>query len=173
MTYFLDFDRTLFDTSAFLAYILERDNLGGLLSLSEVEMATELNSLTAKGLLVFAPGELDRFMYADANDFLRKNHDNSAIVTAGNVELQKAKLESVFHDDPSFPIFYNGDERKGTFIARMLTSYQEPLIFIDDKISELDSVALHCPQVQLYEMRRDGKAGAGTHTVIHSFNELS
>lgn len=173
MTYFLDFDRTLFDTSAFLAYVLERDNLSRLLSLSEVEMATELNSLTAKGLLVFAPGELDRFMYPDANDFLRKNHGNCAVVTAGNVELQKAKLESAFHSDPSLPIFYNGDERKGTFIARMIDSYEEPLVFIDDKISELDSVALHCPQVQLYEMRRDGASGAGTHTVIHSFNELS
>ncbi len=172
MTYFLDFDRTLFDTSAFLAYILERDNLSRFLSLSEVEMATELNSLTAKGLLVFAPGELQRFMYPDADEFLRKNKGNTAIVTAGNVELQKAKLESVFHVKPSLPIFYNGDERKGTFIARMISLYEEPLIFIDDKISELDSVALHCPQVQLYEMRRDGKDGAGTHTVIRSFDEL-
>jgi len=172
MTYFLDFDRTLFDTSAFLRYIIERDNLDRLLSLSEVEMAIELNAITAEGLLAFTPGELQPFMYPDAEDFLKKHDGSCLVVTAGNIALQKAKLESVFHREPILPIFYNGDERKGTFIARMISSYQGPHTFIDDKVMELDSVAEHCAGVALYEMRRDGKPGSGAYPVIRSFDEL-
>lgn len=172
MTYFLDFDRTLFDTSAFLRYIIERDGLERLLPLSEVEMAAELNTLAADGRLAFAPGELTRFIYPDAEKFLGKNHASSVIVTAGNVALQKGKLESTFHEEPIPRIFYNGDERKGTFIARMIDSYPAPRTFIDDKPMELDSVALHCPEMTLYEMRRDGGAGSGAYTVIRSFDAL-
>lgn len=172
MTYFLDFDRTLFDTSAFLEYVIDRDNLNRLLSLSEVEMAMELNALTAKGVLAFSPGELKSFMYADAEKFLQKNAGSCLVVTAGNVALQKAKLESVFHEEPVLPIFYNGEERKGPFIARMLASYPGAKSFIDDKVMELDSVAAHCSGVALYEMRRDGKPGNGAYPVIRSFDDV-
>lgn len=173
MTYFLDFDRTLFDTSAFLDYVLERDSLDRLRSLSEVGMATELNVLADEGTLTFAPRELKRFLYADAETFLKQHQSSSVIVTAGNVALQRVKLESTFSENPTLPIFYNGDEEKGIFISRMLDAYQSPHVFIDDKIVELDSVAHHCPSIALYEMRRDGGAGHGTYAVINSFDEVS
>lgn len=172
MTYFLDFDRTLFDTSAFLTYIIERENLSHLMSLSEVEMAVELNSITANGLLTFAPGELERFIYPDAVVFLKKNLASSVVVTAGNVALQKAKLESTFHKELPAKIFYTGEERKGPFLKGLLDSFPAPWSFVDDKPMELESVAKECPDIQLYEIRRDEKAPAGTFSIIHSFDEL-
>ncbi len=172
MIYFLDFDRTLFDTSAFLAYVIKRDGLRKIRSLPEVEAAVALDALVESGSLKFASGELAQFMYPDAKDFLDQYEGTSVVVTAGNPHLQKAKVANVFKKWPSIDLFYTGDERKGPFIGRVGGSYSAPQAFIDDKVMELDSVHEKCPDVLLYEMRRDGAPGSGAYPVIHSFLEL-
>lgn len=172
MTYFLDFDRTLFDTSAFLRYVIERDNLEKLLPLSEVQMATELNALATSGALTFVPNELERFLYADAVEFLKSHGASSVIVTAGNPALQRAKLENTFREGVVAKIFYTPDG-KGLTVKGLLDTFPGPWVFVDDKPFELASVSAECPDIKAYEMRRDGAPGAGSYPVIRSFVELS
>ncbi|MBV9349571.1 MAG: hypothetical protein JO026_02370 [Patescibacteria group bacterium] len=172
MTYFLDFDRTLFDTSAFIAYLMKRDGREELRALSETDRAKALNAAAAAGTLSFAPGELAQFMYPDAEAFLDMHARESAIVTWGNRALQEAKLENVFSERKDLRRVYT-DERKGALIAQLSKEYEKPWIFIDDKIIELDSVAGALPEATLYEMRRDGKPASGAYPVLRSFSELS
>ncbi len=172
MTYFLDFDRTLFDTSAFLSYLINRDKLDYYHALSELEMASDLEKRTAEGELAFSEAELVQFLYPDAEAFLAAHHGSIAVVTAGNENLQRAKLANVFTRYASVPLYFTSDERKGPFIARIIAEYPAPYLFADDKSTELDSVALYCPEVELYEVRRDGNPGSGLHAVIRSLSEL-
>lgn len=172
MTYFLDFDRTLFDTSAFIAYVIKRDSLQHLLTLSEADMAVELNTLTKGGKLSFSEGELFRFMYPDAVEFLQKKLSECVVVTAGNIELQKAKLENVFQPPYALPLFYTRDEEKGPFLKRMKDSYVAPYVFIDDKPSQLDSVQEFCPDVTSYEIQRGQWSPSGRYPLLSSFSEL-
>ncbi len=172
-TYFLDFDRTLFDTSTFLAYLIKREGRKDIYDSSDTEAATLFNDAAAAGLLSFSSGELLPFMYPDAESFLNAHAKESVIVTYGNVALQKAKLENIFASRPDVRVIYTGDERKGPFIAKLVREYPGPHFFFDDKPVELESVGSECPDVSLFEMRRDGAAGSGRFPVLRSFGELT
>ncbi len=171
-TYFLDFDRTLFDTSSFLSHIIARDGREDIFDSSDVDRAIALNVAAKEGLLSFAPGELFPFMFPDADAFLDANQERSVIVTFGNIPLQTAKLENVLANRASLRILYTGEERKGAVVARLAREYPPPWVFVDDKPIELDSVASLCPDAVVYEMRRDGKEGCGRYPVLRSFSEL-
>ncbi len=172
MTYFLDFDRTLFDTSAFLAYIVERDGLDELRSKTEVEMAARLNGPVAEGAIRFEKDELAQFLFPDAAVFLKAHGKESVIVTAGNPALQRAKCENVFASYPIFAIIYADDERKGPVLAKVAGSFPKPWIFIDDKPAELESVVVLLPEMSVYQSGRGTLPVLGAYPVIHSLAEL-
>ena len=171
-TYFLDFDRTLFDTSAFLAYLIERDNLKELHGKTEVEQAALLNPLIVSGMVGFSAGELTQFFFPDAAEFLKTHSAESVVVTAGNPELQRAKCGNALAIFPGLKIFYADYESKGPFIARLEDAFPKPWTFVDDKPTELASVGTVHPETRLFQMLRRDLAPHGAYPVLNSFDEL-
>lgn len=173
MMYFLDFDRTLFDTEAFFPFItsrfsepLPRTDDG------QAHLATSLARKVASGELAFAPGELASFVYPDVPEFLRALGNEAVIVTYGDEGLQRAKILSALAGIPRVSAIYVGAHRKGPPIAARLGASGTRALFVDDTPLELESVETHCPEVTLYEMRRDRDAGDGRWQVVHSLYGL-
>lgn len=172
MTYFLDFDRTLFDTDAFVAHLMRRPDAERFLRHeSESALAATLNALAQAGEVAFVPGELKPFMYPDVSGFISMAENDVAILTFGNSDLQRLKIENVLAGAPPISVFYTGDTMKGAYMKDWMGQYEHP-VFVDDMPAQLEDMAAHCPQVQLFEMRRDGGAGDGRWPVIRSLTEL-
>jgi hypothetical protein len=170
MTYFLDFDRTLFDTERALPYLFAKPACAELPEGPPLrERASELDALVQKGTLSFTKGELAPYLFPDAEDFLRTHE--CVIVTAGGLVWQKMKVESALPDSHT-PVLYTNDVPKGLAMQEMLVSSAPPFLFVDDSLLQLDSVAEHTPQVKIFEMRRDGSSGSGKYPVVHSLAEL-
>lgn len=172
MTYFLDFDRTLFDTDAFVAHLVKRPDAELFLSHESEEMlAAVLNRLCEEGKVSFAPDELKPFVYADVPEFLRMAGNEAIILTFGNPKLQKLKIENALAGIPRVSVLYT-DIRKGEFMKDRIMAYGASPVCVDDRAVELESLALHCPSAKLFEMRRDGGKGDGRWPVIHTLAEL-
>lgn len=172
MMYFLDFDRTCFDTDAFITYLKAHPVARSLQGGTEQEYARALNTAVLQGALSFGPGELSQFLFEDAARFLRDKENGVMLITYGNAAFQKAKVESALHGIPRISTIYTGDVRKGDFIAPHIGMYGATPTFVDDTVLELEIFSASCPGAVVYEMRRDGGAGDGRWPVIHSFNEL-
>ena len=170
MTYLLDFDRTLFDTDAYKAYLAEQPAYREFLALPELELAAILDRDAAAGKLAYAPGELAPFLYPDALAFLNARPD-ARIVTFGNPHLQRSKVESALHALSLSEVHYTGDLRKGPYLLANFAS-QDGLVLVDDALAELESVAASCPAMRAIEMRRDGGEGDGRWPVVRSLAEL-
>lgn len=164
MTYFLDFDKTLFDVLRAVPYLLAKPECAGLVG---PPYRFALDALVVAGALSLHRGELTPYLFPDAEAFVQ-NHD-CIIVTAGPVLWQRTKVESIF---PGVRTLYTGDLPKGSFVQDALSGATGPSCFVDDTVEQLDSVAEHAPQVQLFEMRRDGQPGSGKYPVVRSLSEL-
>lgn len=171
MTYFLDFDRTIFDTDAFIAHLLAKPDIERLRHESEEELGRILDDLVKAGAVSFAPGELTPFVYPDVPEFLRMAGNSAVILTYGNPALQKLKVENALAGIPRVSALYT-QVRKGEFMRDRIAAYGSETIAVDDRDFELESLAAECPKTRLYEMRRDSAAGDGRWPVIHSLTEL-
>lgn len=171
MRYFLDFDRTLFDTDSFIVYLSERPDIGSITQQEEMTLAAILDERAKDGSLVFEPGELSRFLYPDAAAFLREKENAVTIITFGNPALQEIKVKSALFGIPRMAVMYTGGVRKGEFLAPH-THLHEGAIAVDDSPLELEVLAGSCAPIQLYEIRRDGGKGDGRWPVIRSLTEL-
>ncbi len=163
MTYFLDFDRTVFDTDPFKEYLRARPGL---------DLGRSLNDQVQDGSLAFAHGELARFVYPDAAEFLRAHGSDVVIVTFGNAILQQAKVENALAGMMPKDVRYTGDIRKGEYMKERIVAYEGPFAFADDTPHELAGMQAQFPEFSCYEMRRDGGAGDGRWPVIRSLAEL-
>jgi len=190
MTYFLDFDRTVFDYDSYLAYFTDIPAFAPfkerILSLSgknddvstqkRREMFEELDIWYEKGGYKFTPGELQRFMFPDAFDFLRAHGKDSVIITSGGTStlFQEDKIKSAGAAEMVAEVRYLHGRNllKGSEILALCGRYKEPFVFIDDLVEQLDHVAAAVPKISLFEIRRDGKAGSGKYPVIRLLNEL-
>src|SRR3989344_6440305 len=152
MMYFLVFARTLFDTEAFVASMQSR--------------------LAVPDDLTFAPGELSPFVYPDVPEFLRLLGNEAVIVTPGNPVLQRMKVESALTGIPRISALYVDQELKGPHVATCLAGSGVPALFSDDTPRELASVETCCPNIRLFEMRRDGGGGDGRWPVVPSLFDL-
>ena len=189
MTYFLDFDRTLFDTDTFTKTLVIHPACADFRD--DIEAATitgrnqsiaggsgryqlweSLSALCENGILTFAPGELRKFVFPDVPDFLERHGKDSVIMTYGAPAFLKAKIESSLAGLPIEKVIYTHDKEKGIAVQHAEKEFPAPFTLVDDLASQLDSVKQYCPDVFLYEMRRDGKEPSGRHTVIHSLAEL-
>lgn len=159
MRYFLDFDRTLFDTDGFVAYAAKHISLEGD-CIEGMAVASVLVSRAEEGSLVFEPGELSRFLYEDAASFLREKENAVTIITFGNKALQELKIKSALHGIPRMSVMYTGDVRKGDFL-KPHTHLHEGALAIDDSPIELEILSRGCPGLALREIRRDGTSGDG------------
>lgn len=189
MTYFLDFDRTVLDTDSFTPSIADypavkelREQILEIASMKRdesirgqsgrFELWEKLDELCEQGKLTFAPGELSKFVFPDAVEFLKKHGNESVILSYGHKSWIKAKIESALSNLPVQTVVYAHDREKGIALKPILKNFKAPYLVVDDLATQLDSIKEHCPEVSLFEIRRDGKEGSGRHTVIRSFNEL-
>jgi hypothetical protein len=150
MTYFLDFDRTLFDTYAF------KKKFGMFLSLEE----PYLQHLDLKG-----------YVYPDVPSFLATYSKSSTIVTFGVRMFLIAKVTDALSTFPTERVVY-ATRGKGHVIRKLTANKKGPFIFVDDMHFQLESVSKMCPEVKVYEIRRDGREGNGRWPVIRSLEEL-
>lgn len=153
MRYYLDFDRTVFDTDAFIAYWQARPQEQG----GNDE--------------VFIPGELSQFLYQDAAQFLRDKENAVTIITFGTPTFQEAKIKSALYGIPRMSVMYTGEVRKGEFLAPHTHLHADALV-VDDSPEELEILAAACPELELYEIRRDGAVGDGRWSVVRGLGEL-
>lgn len=194
MTFFLDFDRTLFDTYSSYHYLSkklevvpevkvlfdevmlgkEKFNLD---NPQRADVAAAMERIFTDGTISLEPGEYAEYVYPDAQTFLDAHGAHSVIVTANRAcpSYQQAKLEAsglfaIVQEVRNIP-FGKGDT-KGKEVAELVNKYDGPHVFVDDHDTQLDAVAAYCPEVRAYEMRRDGKEGSGRHRTIQSFAEV-
>ena len=189
MTYFLDFDRTLFDSDAYNEYLLTlpacapfHDELREILSegRDETKLPTKyrtavwdkLTQVLQSGELTFAPGELSQFVYHDVSEFLRHMGNEAIIITYGEKTRQKVKLESALAGTVRLTVLYTEDLLKSEYLEKYPHLVPGQAIFVDDLAEHLEGVQKAFPYVSLYEMRRDGKEGTGRWKTIHSLTEL-
>ena len=165
MTYFLDFDHTLFDSARYLSALAAR------FGLSEEEVIPEYHRQLEEGRFSFTPGELALYLYPDVPEFLRMIGNSGIILTYGDPIVQRAKIESALAHIPRVTVFYAGSEKKGTYLKQRLLAFSDP-IFVDDLPEHLENMQEECPTVRLFEMRRDGGSGDGRWPVIRSLTEL-
>ena len=172
MRYYLDFDRVVFDTDAFVTYLKGKPGWETLIP----ESATDLNAYLAdavyKGSLALEPGELSRFVFPDAATFLREKENAVTIITSGDRTLQEMKTKSALYGIPRMAVMYTENVHKGDYLAPH-THLHSDAVLADDSPAELEILAARCPLLTLYEVRRDGMPGDGRWTVIRSLSELS
>lgn len=189
MTYFLDFDRTLFDSDAYNEYLLTlpacasfHDELREVLrqgrdetklpSMVRTTVWDKLTDVLKSGELTFAPGELSQFVYHDVSEFLRHMGNEAIIITYGEKTRQKAKLESALAGTVRLTVLYTEDLLKSEYLEKYPHLVPAQAIFVDDLAEHLEGVEKAFPHVSLYEMRRDAKQGTGKWKIIHSLTEL-
>jgi hypothetical protein len=189
MTYFLDFDRTLFDTDAYNSYLLTlpacaafRDELQDVLSEGRDETLLptstrtavwdKLTDLVKSGELSFAPGELSQFVYHDVQEFLRMMGNEAIIITYGEKIRQKVKLESALAGIVRLTVLYTEELLKAEYLEKYPHLVPAQALFVDDVAEHLAGIEASFPHVQLFEMRRDGKEGTGRWKTVHSLTEL-
>lgn len=172
MMYFVDFDRTLFDTERFFVYLSTHPFFKDLYESSNGNKASLITHALTNPDFTFEKGELAPFLYEDAGAFLREKENSAMIITFGNPAFQKMKVESAVHGIPRVQALYTGDIRKGEFISPYLDMYGPTPTFVDDAPLELGMLRECCPTARLFEMRRDGGVGSGDFAVIRSLREL-
>lgn len=170
--YFLDFDRTTFDTDSFITYLLSHPVASTFASTDELDFARRLNEAVLSGELTFAPGELSPFLYEDAGRFLRDKENGVMLITFGNAAFQKEKIESALYGIPRITTIYTGEKRKGEFMAPHMSMYGAHPVFVDDTPLELELLATYAPDAVLYEMRRNKATGDGRWHTITTLSEL-
>lgn len=117
-------------------------------------------------------GDPARFLYPDAATFLREKENGVIIVTSMDKERDGMFMQSALAGIPRMSVMYTGGRLKGEFLAPYISMYGASPVFVDDSVDQLASMALHCPQAQLFEMRRDTREEDGRWTVVRSFPEL-
>ena len=146
MMYFLDFDRTLFDTERFYN-ALER----GLIIPDDALSLDQLSS----------------FLYADTLPFLKRHQDDTLVlVTRGERLIQETKVLNTLIEDFFDELLYVPEGSKGVAIEAYLNAHPEqagvPMFFLDDTIAELESIRTHFPDtLTVVRMRRLTAKNAG------------
>lgn len=171
MRYYLDFDRTIFDTESFKDLVRDMPGNEHLKGCARDELSPAIGALIKAGTLTFEPGALSRFIFPDAATFLREKENAVTIITYGDPFVQEYKAKNALFGIPRMSVMYTGDVRKGNYLAPH-THLHADACMADDLPLELELVANECPRLQLFEMRRDGEAGDGRWPVIRTFSEL-
>lgn len=187
MKYFFDFDRTVFDTESFKRTYAKRPSVHELIhQAKEVvkEFFSSSRSISRRRIFSrtlgtylshrrfgFVPEELGEYLYPDAAAFLTAHSKNCTIVTYGVRAFITAKVANALTSHQLGDIVYT-PRKKGRTLRRLIEGKEGPFIFVDDADFQLESVGRACPEIDLYEIRRDGGAGDGRWPVIRSFEEL-
>lgn len=171
MRYYVDFDRTVFDTESFKDWVRDIKGHGELKSCPREDLSPMIGELIRSGVLSFEAGELSRFVFPDAATFLREKENAVTIITFGDPFVQEYKAKNALYGIPRMSIMYTGDIRKGNYLAPH-THLHEGACMVDDTPLELEILASECPKLALFEMRRDGGEGDGRWPVVRTLSEL-
>lgn len=187
MHYYIDFDRTVYDTESFKKAFARRATIPELFRqlgavLREVFNAERkipirrvftraFGTFASHGRFGFTPDELKDYLYPDAIAFFHAHAKNTTIVTYGVRAFITAKVANALTDVPLNDIVYT-HQKKGPVLSRLTKGEEGPFVFVDDAGFQLESVSRMCPDIQVIEIRRDGKDGDGRWPVIRSFEEL-
>lgn len=171
MRYYVDFDRTIFDTESFKDWVRDTKGYVHLKDCSREDLSPAIGELIRTGVLVFEQGELSRFVFPDAATFLREKENAVTIITFGDPIVQEHKAKSALYGIPRMSVMYTGETRKGNYLAPH-THLHADACMVDDTALELEILASECPKLQLFEMRRDGGAGDGRWPVVRTLSQL-
>lgn len=173
MIYFLDFDRTLFDTDAFNASLPDEpgcaafaDELREVIAQGRDQTLTggenrlrawkKVSEALQDGTLAFSPGYLERFLYADAKEFLRSLGNEAIVITYGDEHLQRMKVESALANVVRVTTVYTGTVPKAEFLSSWPGYHGQEAVFVDDRDAELIELARKYPNMKLFKMHRAG-----------------
>lgn len=187
MRYYVDFDRTVYDTESFKEAFAKRATLPELfrqlgqvlrevfdrkrtLSIRRV-FTRAFGTFASHGRFGFTPDELRGYLYPDAIRFFEAHAHETTIVTFGVRAFITAKVTNALTDVPLHDIVYT-PRKKGRTLRRLTEGRTGPLVFVDDAVFQLESVEKACPELRIVEIRRDGREGDGRWPVIRSFDEL-
>ncbi len=187
MKYFFDFDRTVFDTESFKHAYEKRPSIQELLHQAKEALkeffgnkrsssryrifSRTIGTYLSHRRFGFVPEELKEYLYPDAAAFLAAHSEDCTIVTYGVRAFITAKVANALTSYPLGDIVYT-PRKKGRRLRRLTEGKDGPFIFVDDAHFQLESVGKVCPDIKLYEIRRDGHKGDGRWPVIRSFEEL-
>lgn len=160
MIYFLDLDRTIFNTHAFINDLVR-----------SVTTGTQ-----------FERESFPKYLYPDALEFLKREKERGStlvLVTRGDPEVQKTKAEYLgilpFFNETCFV----PEGPKAVPIASFLQGREssEESCFVDDTIFELMDVQKTVPRVKIIRMRRPDSKNVHEETPemqsVSSFDELA
>lgn len=181
MTYFLDFDRTLFDTDSHYVHLIDdavipepyrttlvaTKNAGAGHTDYTAEAWQRYQEGIERGIIKHGDGA-SGFLYPDALPFLARHGADTVIVTFGLPAIQRAKVEGSGIVPLVKRVIYTGLDEK----ALEGENGTPDSVFVDDQIRHLETVAQAHPSMRLFEIRRDGKPGSGTFPVVRSLAEL-
>lgn len=187
MHYYFDFDRTVYDTESFKKAFARRATIPELFSqlgtvLKEVFSSDRklpirriftraFGTFASHGRFGFTPDELKGYLYPDAIAFFKEHAKDITIVTYGVRAFITAKVTNALTDVPLNDIVYT-HRKKGPVLKRLTEGKERPFMFVDDAHFQLESVSRACPDIEIREIRRDGKEGDGRWPVIRSMDEL-
>ncbi|HRH55583.1 MAG TPA: hypothetical protein PK609_01830 [Candidatus Paceibacterota bacterium] len=113
----------------------------------------------------------ERRLYADAASFLRDKENAATIITSAEKESFGVVIKEALEGIPRMSVIYTEGTKKGEFLAPHPHLHADALL-VDDSPAELEVLAHTCPDLALYEMRRDGGVGDGRWPVLRSLSEL-
>src|SRR5690606_28827208 len=147
MRYFVDFDRTVFDTPAFKKAFARRATLPELFrqlgqvlresfnperTLSVRRIFTRaFGTFASHGRFGFTPDEVRNFLYPDAIAFFRDHAHETTVVTFGVRAFITAKVTNALTDVPLHDIVYT-PRKKGRTLRRLTKERTGPFVFVDD-----------------------------------------
>lgn len=182
MIYFLDFDRTIFDYDAFVKEAvlpypeakmhLEEAAQHETGAKERLEAWKKLADFLEQEEAPFDKNRLPMFLFPDARVFLEAHGKDVVIVTSGHVAFQSYKVTNCLKGLEWRDTIYVEGLSKGTAINDFLEKEPQQALFVDDFSKQLDGVTRDCPNVSVYEMRRDGKEGTTDSPVLRSFDDL-
>lgn len=179
--FFLDFDRTLFDSDCLFEEVL----LGHEVLQEEARLAWEQPSGSKErqefyrfagthveqGNFSVDPGAFAKYVYPDALQFLKTYGEQVVIITySDDVTFQKHKVEATGLHTLVSGVLYTKDP-KGPVLRKEFP--EKPTgFFVDDSPAQLASVSHECPWLTPVEMRRDEKESTGHYKTVKNFEEF-
>lgn len=133
-TFLLDFQNTLFDEQKYEEFLYAEKG----------------------GVQDFEEGELSPFLYPDVLPFFkRRANDTCIIVSGGDEELQKEKVEKSGLGAYISDMWMTGSTPKGEVLEeRRHELTDEPIIFVDDSAAHLESAQERIPEIVPVRIQR-------------------
>ena len=182
--YFLDFDRTLFDTPLLYKRGIEsgaipqefvplvETAIAGKADYSVPEWDGFFGGLEREEFEII-PADASALVYADAKEFLASHGNEVVVVTAGRVSVQKRKVERSGVLALVQNVIYSEYDPKGDVLARNYSHFTDAVIFVDDKESQLTSVKTHFPDCSVFQIvRSEITIPSVQYPILRSLTEL-